>query len=340
MKKWISFALTAVLVLNLCGCAGLVPGESANKDPGKEESKPVTASMMTGMQVTEYDADGEKTASSTVLVYDDDYNLTVFKVYNGDKLQREMTFRAGMIPLKQQYYTEDGQKDRYYESTYDENDNELSYFAYDAEGNVDWGYTFTYDANGKMLTEKSYYGEEYDSETRYSYNADGKVEATTTTYANGSEEWTKFTYNSHGRILTETSGRGENTTETITYEYTYDGDQLVEYKCYEDGELSRHAKYDSDGHRILYVGYDDGEESSRNTSTYENGRLVEDVYVYDGVEYSRQVYSYGENGDLISMKEYREGKLCTEIVPTYETVTVSKEIAEVLKEIQSMVNMF
>lgn len=384
MKKLIAIALSAVLALSLCACAGnggILGGEK------EEESKKVTASLLTELVMIEKNSDGDNDTMKAVLEYDEDYNIIGAKTYQNDTLLMEATYDKDMNkPLVQQEYDEDGSKTNHREYTYDDDGNELTNYYYDEDGEINWGYEYTYDADGNILTEKVY-GEEglesevtytYDADgnmltwtqsdgdrTVYTYNADGLLEKEVSYYYDGEPgSWVTYTYDDHGNKLTQTNGYGadENTSTTsYTYENTYDGDKLVEVKEYCEGELTSHSKYDADGNQILSVSYWSGEETYRTETTYENGKvskeatyssgdltycqentynangkLTERNITYSDGETMRQVYTYNDSGDLASMKSYDGDELDGEYTLTYETVTVSKDVAKKIAAITAM----
>lgn len=333
MKKIIAIALSAVLALSLCACAGnggILGGEK------EEESKKVTASLLTEIVMTEKNSDGDNDTMKAVLEYDEDYNIIGAKIYQNDTLLMEATYDKDMNkPLVQQEYDEDGDKSGRWE--------------------------YTYDADGNVLTEKHYSGDELQGEYRYTYNADGKVETEISILGDGDESWTKYTYDEHGNVLTEKSGSGEEEYSSSTYENTYDGSKLTEVKVYSNGELSEHTKYDADGNEIWYASYYNGTETNRAEYTYENSKLVklvrysagEEIYkqlntynadgkltersiTYSDGEIFRQVYTYNETGDVTGMKAYDGDELSGEYTLTYESVTVSKETAKKIAAVVSM----
>ena len=343
------------------------PGESTPNSSAPDNSKPddeqkdqnVTVSLLTEITVTEKNADTSTDTIKVTLEYDEDYNIIGAKNYFNGMLSMSTTYNKDVNkPLLEQEYDENGQKTYRQEFTYDTNGNRLTNYAYDAEGNIRWGYENTYNADGSVLTEKCFDSGNLVSEFLYTYDTDGKLEYQVAIWEDGSQDWSRFTYDEHGNKLTETTGCDDNLLYENTYENTYENGKLVEVKAYQDGDLSNHTRYDADGHVVLSVSYYAGSEISREENVYENGRLIrstahsgteetyhlEDTYdaagrlierrvKYFATEEETQTYLYNDAGILIGMNSREGDTQISQHTITYESVTVSKALAEKIENI-------
>ena len=354
MKKWIALMLATVMALSLCACG---KDDSSKKSEDPKDSK-VTAMLFTQVEMTET-YDGQTTTMRAVVEYDDDYNVIGTKTYTDDKLSYEVTYDKDINkPLLEKSYYEDGERSHVAEYTYDENGNCLEYtstFDDGEEVTVDKCVS-TYDAEGNVLTEKYYDNGELSYEYRYSYTASGKP-AEEVSIWDGEESWIRYTYDDQDNILTEEQGAGEETYTAKSYKNTYENGKLTQVDIYVGDELDERIVYDADGNETLSAGYMDGEETYRSESTYENGRLVREAsynqgeetsvrtytynadgkvteytYTYAGGDTQRRVYIYGDKGMLTGLKAYDGQELVSEYTLTYETVTVSEEVAKKIKE--------
>lgn len=362
MKKPLSLILSLFLVMSLCAC-----GDDSSSS-GKDNEK-ISVSLFTQVIMTETDSDGKTTTMNGVVEYDDNYNLIGTKTYLNDKLNYEVTYDKDYNKplLEKSYYEDDG---RTYIST--------EVYVYDANGNcLERTSTHengektpvnktvcTYDANGNMLTEKRYEDGELFYTFTYTYTASGKLASETQNW-NGEENWTRYTYDEHDNILTEQQGSGEEVTTSKTYKNTYENDKLTEVNIYRGETLDERICYDADGNKTLEIGYSDGEESYRSESTYANGKPVKNVVFYDGQQRSiqlytydakgnltersytygddetqRRVYTYNDNGNVIGLKAYKGSKLISEYTIAYETVTVSKDVAQRIKDLNAVLTVF
>jgi antitoxin component YwqK of YwqJK toxin-antitoxin module len=357
MKKIIAISLALVMALSLCACGG------DNAPGGSKDDEKVSVSLFTQVIMTEKDSDGDTDTMKGVVEYDENYNIIGTKTYINDKLNYEVTYDKDITkPMLEKSYYEDGTRTSTEVYVYDENGNCLERTStYDnGEETTVNKEIYTYDANGNILTEKRYEGGELYYEFRYTYTASGKLESETHNW-NGEESWTRYTYDEHDNILTEKQGSGEEVDTSRTYENTYENGKLTEVKIYRGETLDERICYDADGNEILEIGYSDGEESYRSESTYENDKLVKNVVSYDGQQKSialyiydakgnltersytygddepqRKVYTYNDSGDVIGLKAYEGDELEGEYTLTYETVTVSKEVAKNIEYLNAL----
>lgn len=351
MKKLIAMLLALVMILSLCACD--------KKNSTEEELE--TAYLLSEISATQTDSEGKTSTMKATMKYDDDYNLIGGETYQDGKLVYKSTFdKDPQKPLVELEY-EDGKETSRTTYTYDANGNLL-----ERSGNRNYNgknstfkYIFTYDANSNMLTEKNYSNGKLENEFIYTYTAFNKVATEILRYSYGEEVHCTYTYDQHENKISETRtwqyDNGETRSTQTTYENTYDGDKLAEVKTYEDGKLESWEKYDANGNETLRVYYygDDGEESSRYESTYDedgkilkrvdkwggetntttytynsSGKIVETNYSAQDGRTSRSAYSYDDNGNVTGMKTYTDGKVTMEYKLNYKEVSVSKEVAE------------
>ena len=364
MKKLIAMLLALVMILSLCACD--------KKNSTEEELE--TAYLLTEISATQTDSEGKTHSMRGTVEYDDDYNVIGTKTYEDGKLSMETTYDKDMDkPLVEQEYDEDGKKTDRTEYTYDANGNRLERsgsYSYDGKTTT-FKEVCTYDANGNQLTEKSYSNGELEYEYTYTYTAFNKVATQIRRDNDGDETHSTYTYDEHENVISckterKFADRDSYSYEEI-YENTYEGDKLVEVKCYNDGTLEEYTKYDANGNEILRVYYfgDDGEESSRyetiydangnvlrriekwdeesNITTYtynSKGNCIEAVETYGDEEKSRITYSYDDNGNCTGLKMVRDGNVQLEYTATYKEVKVSKEAAEKIAAFTKKVGIF
>ena len=345
------------MALSLCACG------DDNTPGGNKEDEKVSVSLFTQVIMTEKNSDGGTDTMKGVVEYDENYNIIGTKTYINDKLNYEVTYdKDPQKPLQEKSYYEDGTRTSTVVYVYDESGNRLertSTYDNGEEKRVN-KVVCTYDANGNVLTEKHYEDGELHYNYTYTYTASGKVESETHNW-DGNESWTRYTYDEHDNIVTEKQGFGEEVTTSKTYENSYANGKLTEVKIYRGETLDERICYDADGNKTLQIGYSDGEENYRSESTYENGKLVKQVVSYDGEQQSialyvydakgnltersytygddepqRRVYTYNDSGDVIGLKTYEGDELEGEYTLTYETVTVSKEVAKRIEQLNAL----
>ena len=363
MKKLMAMLLALVMILSLCACD--------KKNSTEEELE--TAYLLTEIGATQTDSEGKTHSMRGTVEYDDDYNVIGTKTYEDGKLSMEITYDKDMDkPLVEQEYDEDGKKTDRTEYTYDANGNLLERsgsYSYDGETTT-FKEVCTYDANGNKLTEKEYRNNELQYERTTTYTAFNKpAKEVVNNY--GDETIYTYTYDEHENVISckterKFADRDSYSYEEI-YENTYEGDKLVEVKCYNDGTLEEYTKYDANGNEILRVYYfgDDGEESSRyetiydtngnvlkriekwdeksNITTYtynSKGDCIEAVETYGDEERSRITYNYDDNGNCTGLKMVRDGNVQLECTATYKEVKVSKEAAEKIAAFTKKVGIF
>lgn len=314
MKKWSALFLAMVMTLSLCACgkdgsghatdapttAPTVPAKPTDPtyDPGSNgPSKPENSgndgpatpqtgnfNLLTEFVICYYDGD-EREEEKMELVYDEDYCLIGIKGYENGKLTGEMTFdkETGKM-LTQVQYNADGGVDGTGVYTYDEKGNELSYVTTLSDGS------------------KDFYRER-------TYTAEGWLESSTYGWGEQSPCYREvYTYDDYGNKLTQLLYIDDACHSEITYENSYEDGKLRQIKTWQNGMLAWGESYDADGNLIAEDSYNDqGEVFSTTAYTYENGKLMLRSISSDGVESSRQEYTYNEAGQLVEVCHFDEG---------------------------------
>lgn len=199
---------------------------------------------------------------------------------------------------------------------------------------------YTYDAEGKILSEDTYEAGKKTRTICYTYDDSGKL---LEVRDSSDYYWQIRTYDSYGNFVAVTNGYHDPSrkAETTHYQNTYENGKLLESTGYENGVLRSYEKYDHAGNLILNIYYlpltEEDVEPCRNEYKYdENGRLIRHFSSEignDGQRYDYTfIYTYDENGWLTSQKTYYFDELSAEYIPSYETVTVTKEQAESIEK--------
>lgn len=199
---------------------------------------------------------------------------------------------------------------------------------------------YTYDAEGKILSEDTYKAGKKTRTICYTYDDSGKL---LEVRDSSDYSWQIRTYDSYGNFVAVTNGyhNPSREAETTHYQNTYENGKLLERTGYENGVLRLYEKYDSAGNLILALGYFwmevDGEPYRNEYEYDENGRLIRHFSSElgnDGQRYDYTfIYTYDENGWLTSKKTYYFDELSGEYIPSYKTVTVTKEQAESIERV-------
>lgn len=359
MKKVFPLFLAMLMALSLCACGADDGGKT--EDGGKDGK--VTAAKLTQVIRTEKGVDGKDRTMKSTVEYDEDHYIIATKSYLDDKLGYAVTYDKDLNkPLVELTYDDNGEIIDRTENTYDKKGNcveKTSVYTVDGK-DITLKRISTYDANGNVLTEASYEDGKLSYEQRYTYTADGKLARESYINSDGLEEaYTENTYDDQGNLLS-VKVDGMLSGSYVTYENTYENGKLVEVKVYDqweqDGELTNLVRYDAQGNITLRVGYENSKEWSRTEYTYENDKLIKvvdfdngeeryvELYTYNaagkltersrtvpGGESQRSAYSYDEDGNITSFKQYEDGELSGEYILTYETVIVPEAVAEQLR---------
>ena len=361
MKNWIAILLALDMALSLCACGG-----NGGNDGEKEEPKKVTASLLTEFVAVQKEIGGDTVTMKALLEYDDDYYVIGTKVYEDDTMVMEITYDKNPgKPLLQQDY-KDGKKTSRREYTYDESGNTLMQYCYNAAGEIEWGYTYVYDADGNQLSEKCYDLDGLTSEYTCTYDSNGNLLTAATTWPTNPDEYRMvYTYNELGDRLTQGRYVNGQETESISYDHIYTDGKLVVTTAYTDGKRIHMTQYDSDGNKVLECDYHEGNESYRTEYTYENGKLVkqagysdgeerskylcvynddgkltERVVYYEGAVDNRLICTYNETGDAVHIQSYNETMGDIEYTITYQSVTVSKEEAKRIAQLNASLELY
>ena len=186
---------------------------------------------------------------------------------------------------------------------YDETGNEIRMVSYEEGAEVKRGET-RYDDHGRVVESAKYFGGELAYRYTYEYNNQGDV---TKTVTEGLEETCEYTYDTNGRKLTATR--------------------------YENGELSTHAswQYDADGNITEYVLRSADEEVERNVYTYEQGRLISEIWYRHEEKSGAKTCSYDSHGCMTGYTIEEDG--VSTLTIQYDHVDASPEEAEAFAEI-------
>ena len=311
--------------------------------------------------VLEYD---DNYGLTNVKMYDEDGPVYEY-VYDKDPdrllVAQHIDSEGNKYPGKECSYNENGDcLTRFY---YDFEDTKI-YYSYDDSGKLlkemwhsyiyDWDgeyyaeviakviteTIYTYDAEGKILSEDTYEAGKKTRTICYTYDDSGKL---LEVRDSSDYYWQIRTYDSYGNFVAVTNGYHDPSrkAETTHYQNTYENGKLLESTGYENGVLRSYEKYDHAGNLILNIYYlpltEEDVEPCRNEYEYdENGRLIRHFSSEIGIDGQRYdytfIYTYDENGWLTSKKTYYFDELSAEYIPSYETVTVTKEQAESIEK--------
>jgi hypothetical protein len=341
MKKWLAFALALVMLFSLCGCPKTddpkaTDNSAPSSAPSTAPSTPSTPSTPTNegnffvvSQIKNHIIDDEDFFVTIDLTYDEDYNITGFKVFEDDVLSAAYTFDKSIEkPLTALYYDEAGVVESREECTYDE--------------------------NGNLLTARSYSGDEMITEAIYTYDEHGN---TLTKYCdNGEEDWTETYENTYENgVLTEVKIYSHDALQErflydsdgneLLHSYYYDGEEGSRYEStYENGKLVKIVDYDgatmNSIERYTYnhsgkllvrtITYYGGGSHSQENIYNDDGQLIEIKYRNDDGYHANTVYTYAADGSMESVKAYDQDELELETTFTTEKATVSEEQAKIL----------
>lgn len=270
MRKMIALLLALVMVLSLCACAETETPEATGGSTAA--TVPTTPSDPTNPSDPSDPVDeGNFYVVSQIknhIIDEEDFYVVIDLTYDED--YNIVGFKVYENDLITAAYTFDKSIEK-----------PLTALDYGKNGVVESREEFTYDDHGNLLTGRTYFGDEMMTEAIYTYDDQGNV--LTKYYDNGEEDWTE------------------------TYVNTYENGVLTEVKIYTGDVLDQMIRYDADGNEILNIYYYFGEEGTRDESVYENGKLIQTVEYADGLETSREEYTYNSNGDMLTRIVKYEG---------------------------------
>lgn len=273
-----------------------------------------------------YAADGSIESEDRVeYTHDDNGNLVNQKTYTNDQLSCEYEFsltETGETYLsKDIYYYEDGSRDS---STYDEKENVLTSYSYDANGTVVFGCEYLYDANGICIGDKTYEGSRLVSEQAFQLDKEGNQTTAKHISYNADGSYNCIEYDEYGNEVLEGYYDATGTPETeLRYENQYDAEGHRTFRrIYKDGRLTEEMEF-------LFGSDDSGEwsRSGKTTIYHEDGtKTVSDsdpdgawsseiTYNADGSVMEDRYYEYltDESGEAIGSKGYLNSVLVEEV---------------------------
>jgi len=194
----------------------------------------------------------------------------------------------------------DGSFDVY---THDEHDEWVLYTSYAADGSVlsEQSRELEYDADGNLVHEKCYEGDRLTDDNQYVLDADGSSVIAKAQFYQEDGSSTINEYDLYGNITYASSLAADGTVET---------EHISEYAQKEDGEY-----YES---RLETYDYVNGEKYIVTYDQYESPIIREKYMLDDGTLIYAERYEreYNDQGQVMWVKEYQDGRLVREI-PNY-----------------------
>lgn len=194
---------------------------------------------------------------------------------------------------------------------------------------------FEYDEAGNVKFEKlrSIEGDHY--YTRYYEDPDenGMPRKIRTEWIEYDTYSTTLSYFADGKIEEEMSDEEEYT----GYQYSYDlkGD-LVEKREYYEGILQNIVICEYDGEELTAVYCEDANGTPVYEAKLENGRIVE-IFSLDPDYPSAYIYAYDENGNLLSQEYMADGMRMVVSMYSYKTIEVDYDRAQYLLKQQNYI---
>ncbi len=210
---------------------------------------------------------------------------------------------------------EDGEVDEYYsELYYDANGNITQEIFVDSDGSVS-DYSYYYNEYGQLLSKHWELSDGRIFDYEYTYNSNGDNVRFYYTSSYGVYELIESEYDSQGRLVKET--HTDNYYSTVT-EYTYGANGKVSLEVatrsdgYNDSIERTEYDYDADGNLILTI-RDSDFGLERTEYRYENGKMIQEVYMNNSGFSWNIEYTYDKNGNLIK-ENYLDSNEISEII--------------------------
>lgn len=244
----------------------------------------------------------EKNPEITVYEYDTENKLVIeTPPYMADMGERTfenyLDSRGNVI----KYIMNSENEEHFYhvEMEYDDNDNEIKYTNYDADGNMTGWTEIEYDDDGNEIKYTNYDADgNMTGWTETSYHSNGEEAVSTSYFTDGSINY-QTKYNEDGIIIEEINTNNER---YIKYEY---GENDYKKEIYHDSEWNMTgyseltgdmliAEYDADGNIIQ------GTLEECN----EAGLVVKSTFYFEGALSNYEVYEYNTEGNMIKCTYY------------------------------------
>ena len=209
----------------------------------------------------------------------------------------------------------------WYESTYDENGNELRYTEYNEDGTISWYDEMEYDANNNQLSMKTYYKEGVVSKAKYyEYDANNNMVKSILCDSNNEVTGTNWmSYDDRNNLISVIHCDGDSATAVSwreEYEYDDNGNKIKMSYYYGHAEkpgwwdiyeydanntLRKESRYKYSG-LIQSTEYDErGNKTGDNIKNiyYDETNTREALFYRDGEVSRIELYRYNDNGDEI-----------------------------------------
>lgn len=273
-------------------------------------------------------------------VYDKNGIRIQRKSYGNGVLYRDIIYEAtpdGESRKKiDTYYYSDGDKEVVY---FDENENETACTTYDANGDIleELTYKYTYDKDGSVILIKEYEGSSLTKETVYSYTTYKYAKSITykskeTLYYDDEKDVYIYDENNDYISITQYGTNGE-IVRLSEFEYIYDDlGNLASEKEFVNGNLTHEYEYScrADDPTYTYrskLVYYEADGYKYVTFYDESGYVTKEIY-YDNdgeIDYEcTHEYTFDDKDNMLSKKEYTDGKLIREYEYSYKTSNPSE----------------
>lgn len=174
---------------------------------------------------------------------------------------------------------------------------------------------YEYDGNGQLVKESTLgINDAPVGYKQYERDENGNATSITSYVADGPEEYseeyrTVYEYNDSGLKVKETSFVGDEAASTTMY--AYEADRLVSEKLYEGSELIAECAYEYDENgRLTASTRTDNIEGTAVVKSYtydDKGRVISVSTATDGSVTGRTDYTYDDNGNELTRKDYGAG---------------------------------
>ena len=208
----------------------------------------------------------------------------------------------------------------WYESTYDENGNELRYTQYNEDGTISWYDEMKYDANNNKISMETYKEGVLSEAEYYEYDADNNMVKSILCDSNDEVTGTNWmSYDDRNNLISVIHCNGDSATAVSwreEYEYDDNGNQIKMsyyygyaekpgwwdiYEYDANNTLRKESRYNYSG-LIQGTEYDErGNKTGDNIKNiyYDETNTRETLFYRDGEVSRIELYRYNDNGDEI-----------------------------------------